>query len=163
VSNFNDELVAMQGSERMTTSGFRFTPQRRHVYQILLQKRDHPTANEVFLRAKQGLPDISMATVYNCLDALVQCGLVRQVNLDRAATRYCPNMAEHCHFFCDECEGIFDVDFNPELAQSRIPIPEGFIMTHFEIVIRGICAACAAHQKHKPESRLKLVLAPVDS
>ena len=36
------------------------------------------------------MPEISMATVYNCLDALVKCGLVRQVNLDRGATRFLP-------------------------------------------------------------------------
>ena len=40
------------------------------------------------MRAKKGLPDISMATVYNCLDALVKCRLVREVNLDRTARRY---------------------------------------------------------------------------
>ena len=63
-------------SERLATGGFRFTPQREHVYAVLLQKRDHPTAEEVFIRAKREMPDISMATVYNCLDALVECGLV---------------------------------------------------------------------------------------
>ena len=62
-------------NERLATSGFRFTPQRQHVFNVLLRKRDHPTVEEVFLRAKQGMPDISMATVYNCLDALVKCGL----------------------------------------------------------------------------------------
>ena len=67
-------------NERLTTGGFRFTPQREHVYDVLLQKRDHPTAEEVFIRAKREMPDISMATVYNCLDALVECGLVRQVH-----------------------------------------------------------------------------------
>jgi Fur family peroxide stress response transcriptional regulator len=142
-------MIEVRGTERMATNGFRFTPQRRHVYSLLLQKRDHPTANEVFLRAKQGLPDISMATVYNCLDALVQCGLVRQVNLDRAATRYCPNMAEHCHFYCERCGRIFDVDYDPESAQSRVPIPAGFQVTHFEIAIRGLCAACDVRQQNK--------------
>ncbi len=88
-------------TERLSASGFRFTSQRRHVYGVLLQKRDHPTAEEVFIRAKRQMPDISQATVYNCLDALVRCGLVRQVMLDRGATRYCPNMEEHCHYYCD--------------------------------------------------------------
>ena len=60
--------------EQLEKSGLRFTPQRQHVYSVLLQKRDHPTAEEVFIRAKKGMPDISMATVYNCLDALVSCG-----------------------------------------------------------------------------------------
>ena len=105
-------------NERLATSGFRFTPQRQHVFDVLLRKRDHPTVEEVFLRAKQGMPDISMATVYNCLDALVKCGLVRHVNLDRSATRYCPNMKEHSHFYCDECGGIFDVDFTAHQANT---------------------------------------------
>jgi len=56
----NDRL-----SERLTTGGFRFTPQREQVYSVLLDKRDHPTAEEVFIRAKREMPDISMATVYN--------------------------------------------------------------------------------------------------
>src|SRR3989338_8959508 len=88
--------------ESLATSGLRSTRQRHHVYDVLLQKRDHPTAEEVFIRAKENMADISLATVYNCLDTLVQCGLVRQVNLDRTPTRYCPNMGEHCHFYCDQ-------------------------------------------------------------
>lgn len=137
----------------MANNGFRFTPQRRHVYEILLQKRDHPTANEVYSRARHGLPDISMATVYNCLDALVQCGLVRQVNLDRAATRYCPNMEEHCHFYCDHCGGIYDVHYDPESAAGLMPIPGGYTVTHVEIAIRGICAACDPRLKSSQSRR----------
>src|ERR1041385_803661 len=95
--------------ERLATSGFRFTPQRRRVYDVLLSKLDHPTAEDVFIRAKKQMPDISHATVYNCLDALVQCGLVRLVQLERGATRYCPNMEEHAHYYCDECGAVFDV------------------------------------------------------
>ena len=76
-------------NERLHTSGFRFTPQRQEVYNVLLDTRDHPTADQVFIRAKQAMPEISMATVYNCLDALVKSGVVRQVNLDRAAARFC--------------------------------------------------------------------------
>ena len=90
-------------NERLTTSGFRFTPQRQHVYDVILHKRDHPTAEEVFIRAKKTMPEISHATVYNSLDALVKCGLVRQVQLERGATRFCPNMEEHCHYYCDKC------------------------------------------------------------
>src|ERR1041384_2306575 len=88
-------------TERLATSVFRCTPQREHVYNVLLEERDHPTAEQVFLRAKKGMPDISMATVYNCLDALVKSGLAKQVNLDGGAMRFCPTMREHCHFYCE--------------------------------------------------------------
>src|SRR5580698_5094017 len=129
-------------NERLATSGFRFTPQRQHVYDVLMQKRDHPTVEEVFIRAKQTMPDISMATVYNCLDALVQCGLIRHVHLDRAATRYCPNMKEHCHFYCDECGGIYDIDFVANGHRTGLKVPEGFKAKQFDVSIRGLCRDC---------------------
>jgi len=130
-------------NHRFAQTGLRFTPQRRHVYSVLMQNLDHPTADQVFMRTKQNMPDISMATVYNCLDALVQCGLVRQVNLDRAATRYCPNMKEHCHFYCDDCGHLFDID-SAAYPESKIRLPNGFKANHVETSIRGICPDCAA-------------------
>jgi Fe2+ or Zn2+ uptake regulation protein len=131
-------------SERLTTSGFRFTPQRERVYAVVLQKRDHPTAEEVFIRAKREMPDISMATVYNCLDALVKCGLVRQVTLDRGAARFCPNMQEHCHFYCDTCEGVFDI---PLPEEAGIALPRGFRAERFDVAIHGLCPACSNGKK----------------
>ena len=112
---------------------------------MLIQERDHPTAEEVFIRAKQAMPDISMATVYNCLDALVQCGLVRQVQLERGATRFCPNMEEHCHYYCDECGTVFDVALTGNSAV--VPRPKGFKIDHYEIAVHGLCADCAKKRK----------------
>src|SRR5436190_2382763 len=133
-------------SQQLTTSGLRFTPQRQHVYAVLLHKRDHPTAEEVFIRAKRAMPEISMATVYNCLDALVHSGLARQVTVDRGATRFCPNMREHCHFYCDSCENVFDIDLAAE-GPNGIALPRGFKAARFEIGIHGTCADCAARRK----------------
>ena len=52
-------------AQKLADSGLRSTPQREVVYDVLLRKRDHPTADEVFARVKSGLPTISLATVYN--------------------------------------------------------------------------------------------------
>ena len=95
--------------EQISHSGLRLTPQRREVLDVLLKKRDHPTATEVFMRVKKHRASISLATVYNCLETLVDCGLVRQVNVDREPTRYCPNLEEHGHFICNKCGGVHDV------------------------------------------------------
>jgi Fur family peroxide stress response transcriptional regulator len=133
-------------NERLMTSGFRFTPQRQSVYDVLLRKRDHPTAEEVFIRAKREMPDISMATVYNCLDALVQSGLARQVTVDRGAARFCPNMQEHCHFYCDICENVFDIDL-PGGGSAAVRLPKGYKAARFEIGIHGACPECAARKK----------------
>jgi len=124
--------------ERLANRGFRFTPQRQQVYDVLLDERDHPTAEEVFIRSKKAMPDISMATVYNCLTALVKCGLVRQVMLERGAARFCPNMREHCHFYCDACDEVFDID----LPERGIDLPKGFKAERLDIAIHGHCPNC---------------------
>lgn len=133
--------------ERLARSGLRPTTQRRQVYRVLLQKRDHPSAEEVFIRAKQELPDISMATVYNCLDTLVRCGLVKQVHHDRGATRYCSNMSEHHHFYCDECGGTYDITTDPEEGHPEMHLPPGFRMRGYEIAFNGLCPACATKKR----------------
>lgn len=131
--------------ERLATSGFRFTSQRRCVYDVLRQTGDHPTADEVFLRAKRALPEISHATVYNCLDALVACGLARKVQLEHGAARFCPNMEEHCHYFCDECGAVFDVALC--VGSATIPRPKGFKIDHYDIAVHGVCADCTGKRK----------------
>ena len=129
-------------NERLAARGFRFTCQREHVYNVLLAERDHPTAEQLFFRAKKGMPEISMATVYNCLDTLVKAGLVREVNVDRTAMRYCPNMREHCHFYCDDCGSVYDVDV-AETAKPSYQLPRGYRATRFEVAIHGKCPKCA--------------------
>ena len=134
-----------QLSRQLAATGFRFTEQRRQVYDVLLHKRDHPTAEDVFLRAKKAMPDISHATVYNCLDALVKSGLARQVTLERGATRFCPNMEEHCHYYCDACGEVFDVALPTD--STVMPRPKGFKVDHYDIAVHGVCASCAGKRR----------------
>jgi Fur family peroxide stress response transcriptional regulator len=134
-------------NERLAARGFRFTSQREHVYNVLLRERDHPTAEQVFMRSKKGMPDISMATVYNCLDTLVKSGLVREVNLDRSAMRYCPNMQDHCHFYCDECGAVYDIDLTPDTRDLDFEMPKGFRATGYEVSIHGACPKCGTKKK----------------
>ncbi len=136
-----------QLNERLTARGLRPTSQREHVYSVLLEERDHPTAEQIFLRAKKSMPEISMATVYNCLDALLKCRLVKLVNLERSAMRYCPNMQEHCHFYCDDCGDVFDIAFSADDCRDDISIPKGFKLTGIDISIRGACPKCAGSKK----------------
>jgi Fe2+ or Zn2+ uptake regulation protein len=136
-----------QLNECLATRGFRFTLQRHQVYEILRQTVDHPTAEAVFIRAKQAMPEISLATVYNCLDALVQCGLAKLVNLQRGATRYCANMKEHWHFHCEACESVFDVALAEGMISAGAVLPNGFKAKRFEMAIYGLCPACREEQK----------------
>ncbi|MCF3650939.1 Fur family transcriptional regulator [Synoicihabitans lomoniglobus] len=124
-------------SHRLTACGLRPTAQRETVFQVLLSKRDHPTADEVFARVKEVMPTISLATVYNCLEALVQHELVRAVNFERAPTRYCPNLHPHAHFH-DEAGRTLDIELPPNLLeQLRSLLPTGYAAKHIEINFHG--------------------------
>ena len=125
-------------AQRLSDSGLRSTPQREVIYSVLLKRRDHPTAEEVFARAKPEIPMISLATVYNCLETLVQCDLVRTVNFERGPTRYCPNLHPHAHFHDQESGATHDIDLPPGLLdQVKSILPQGFDASSVEIIFRG--------------------------
>jgi Fur family peroxide stress response transcriptional regulator len=128
-------------AHKLADSGLRATPQRELVYQTILARRDHPTADEVFARVKSEMPSISLATVYNCLETLIDCDLVRAVNFDRAPTRYCPNLHPHAHFHDKETGATHDVDLPDELliALKKI-LPPGYKADAIEITFRGHAA-----------------------
>jgi Fe2+ or Zn2+ uptake regulation protein len=130
--------------ETISEKGFRFTEQRRAVYDALMDKRDHPTAVEVFMRVKGKVPSISLATVYNCLVTLTDCGLVKTVNHDRESARYCPNLDEHAHLFCEGCGGVTDIPLRAKKRAHDIwELPEDVTISHHEISFRGLCPKCA--------------------
>ncbi len=119
-------------------AGLRMTKQRREVYSVLLHDKDHPTASGVFRRVQEGLPTISLATVYNCLDALVEHGLVNQVNFDREPSRFCVNQSPHVHFR-DEASGVVhDIIFKDGCKiTDLLNLPAGTEVTDLELTIRG--------------------------
>ncbi len=140
--NRTDKLTELELERSLQTGGFRTTRQRKEVFDVLAASYDHPTADEIFERARKRMPEISFATVYNCLSVLVRCGLVRQVTLDRSPTRFCPNMREHCHFFCEECGQVTDIALPSKGAVEQVPLPTGFKVSTFDISLRGVCPKC---------------------
>lgn len=125
-------------TRRLTDNGLRATPQREVVFKVILQKRDHPTADELFARVKSEMPTISLATVYNCLETLVSSGLVRSVNFERGPTRYCPNLKPHAHFHDETSGATHDIDL-PDGMIDRVKsvLPAGYNASSVEIIFRG--------------------------
>ena len=134
-----DNPIPQQAFARtLADIGLRTTPQREVIYKILLNERNHPTADEVFARVKEELPTISLATVYNCLETLVQCKLVKAVNFERESTRYCPNLQPHAHFHDDRTGATNDIALPAEiLSQIKAVLPPGYCASSVEITSRG--------------------------
>ncbi len=55
-------------------------------------------------------------------------------------------MHEHCHFYCDSCDTVFDVDLPAKPAAPVSRLPKGFKAEHYEIAIHGICPDCAKQE-----------------
>jgi Fur family peroxide stress response transcriptional regulator len=133
-----DSLEQAAAAAPAEIDGLRMTRQRREVYRVLMAQRDHPTAHDVFMRVKEQVPHISLATVYSCLEALVAHGVVRQVNFEREPSRYCPNLEEHGHFHDRRTGLIHDVAFRPGVnLADLLELPAGTVVTGVEITLRG--------------------------
>lgn len=132
--------------EKLRESGLRITPQRRAVWSVFERRANgHLTADEVYEKARRELPELSRATVYNTLAALVDAGLLRAVE-SRGALLYDPNPdPAHHHFRCRECERLFDVHIEG-LEDLRIAGERGFSVEQRAVVFTGLCPECAKRQ-----------------
>lgn len=103
----------------------------------------HLTAEEVFAEAREVLPEISLATVYNTLNERAELGEVLKLS-GNTAVRYDPNVeGRHQHLVCDRCGAMRDVH---PIGERSLGLPEseraGFDIRGIEVVFRGLCPAC---------------------
>lgn len=116
----------------------------------------HLTADAVYSRAQRLLPEISLATVYNTLNELVQMGEVLEISTGDGPKRYDPNVASaHHHLYCVGCGALRDV--NPD-GMHGLALPasqqHGFELLDVAIVFRGRCPECA-EREHRAETARK--------
>jgi Fur family transcriptional regulator, stress-responsive regulator len=114
------------------------------VAEVLAGEHIHLTADAVYSRAQLLLPEISLATVYNTLNELVDMGEVIEISTGDGPKRYDPNTTTtHHHLYCVGCGALRDV--NPdgtdtlELSDTE---KHGFELLDVDIVFRGLCPDC---------------------
>ncbi len=116
------------------------TKQRRLILDTVNRSMDHPTAEEIFLRAKAQMPSIVLATVYNNLNALTAQGQIRRVHSYGSPDRYDNVKIAHDHLVCDCCGSMSDIvvrDFVQEIQSET-----GIYVTSYELNIHYICENC---------------------
>jgi Fe2+ or Zn2+ uptake regulation protein len=144
-------------TEAFRRSALRCTPQRYVVLDYLMQSPVHATADEIFRAVNALDPRVSRATVYNNLHTLTRAGLLREVILEGKAVRFDANIERHHHFVCERCGGLEDVDWFELPAIAHHSILGKRQIRDYEVVFRGICAACssASHAAGRAERRAK--------
>ena len=95
----------------------RCTQQRMAVYETLRASDAHPTAEELFRLVKPKTDKLSLATVYNTLDALCEAGLVRRMPTTNGCCRYDADTSEHLHIRFRDTSQIRDV---PQHLSERL-------------------------------------------
>jgi len=127
---------AMAGEQKLT-------PQRDAVLQVILAREDHPTANDIFEAARQRLPTISYATVYNSLRYLKEAGLVLEIKFGDSASRYDRETDRHDHAICNSCGKLVDFDLpqTAELMQAAAR-KSRFKPESVHLTLRGLCVDC---------------------
>ena len=118
--------------------------QRNLVYDIIQVSCDHPTADMVYLRAKQTMPKISLGTVYRNLSLLTSLGKIMKITCENHADRFDGQTKPHAHFECKSCGCLQDIPFKPSIHPQE-EIGTGFdgIISDYTITFRGYCAKCA--------------------
>jgi len=120
--------------------GIRPVNKRVKIMNYLVSKRNHPTAEMIYLELVNEIAGLSKTTVYNTLNLFVQEGIARALHIECNELRYEADISQHGHFKCKECGEVFDFSFNQDLIQDlRL---KNFVLEEFQFSINGICSIC---------------------
>jgi Fur family transcriptional regulator, peroxide stress response regulator len=142
--------------------GLPVTMQRRAVFEAILDRRDHPTADQVFLAVHPRLPQLARMTVYRILGKLVSLRLLSKTCHPGSSARFDPKLHQHHHLVCLDCGDIIDLE---DARLNKLPLPEvgrrGFQIEGYHINFRGRCVRCrqipqalAARRQRAPRLRI---------
>ncbi|MFO0846760.1 MAG: transcriptional repressor [Gemmataceae bacterium] len=109
--------------QALERAGWRYTRQRVEVFAHLRSIDSHPTAEQVFASVRRRLPNISLATVYKALDALVDAGLAARLADEQGPVRYDGKAHPHYHLRCERTGQLCDLElpYDPSLLDRLAP------------------------------------------
>jgi Fur family transcriptional regulator, peroxide stress response regulator len=119
------------------------TRQRETVLGVVKESGHHPTAADVFERAKKKLPTIGYATVYNSLRYLSDAGLICEITFGNGASRYDSNIHRHDHALCASCGKLVDFDLAETVELMRAAARQTrFKPETIHLTLLGLCPEC---------------------
>ena len=125
------------------TKDLGLTRQREVVLRVIRDANAHLTANDVFAAAKQLLPSISFATVYNSLRYLKEAGHIAEIKFGDGASRFDRMTHRHDHAICTSCGKLVDIEMDvPEDIVKRAARYSKFKPESIEFTLRGKCPDC---------------------
>lgn len=136
----------MDVGDRLRREGYRLTPQRQLVWEVLRQSGHHLTAEQIHAEVCQVVPDFNVASVYRSLTLLAELGLVKEVQLGDGPGQWeLAHPDDEFHLVCRSCG---NVSHHPgdlvEQVRTHLRGEHGFVPEGVDLVVHGQCASCAA-------------------
>lgn len=121
----------------------RNTKQRKYMLDLLRSTDTHPNAFWLFEKMKPGFPNLSLSTVYRNLSILESQGLLQRLSCGDTFDRYDGNIAMHSHFYCRECNSVYDLNAKA-LEDSALSSADagGHKLEGCHITFYGVCKQC---------------------
>jgi Fur family peroxide stress response transcriptional regulator len=143
-----ERLLAFE--EACREHGQRVTIQKRVVYEALLDRKDHPTADEILSDVRGRLPGVSRTSVYRILESLVEVGAARRVCHRGSFARFDPRTERHHHLTCERCGQVRDVE-SPKLDSLKLKASDrqGFEVRDYSVYFTGICPECCKEEEEE--------------
>jgi Fur family ferric uptake transcriptional regulator len=134
----------MSCTEGLKEKGYRLTPQRMMVLEVLHEADEHITAPEIYNRVRVKYPWINKSTVYRALELLKKLDLVTETELggDRLYYHHIEK-GHHHHLICQKCQRVIDIDestFSPLEDTLRRKYKFQADLRH--LGIQGHCLRC---------------------
>lgn len=117
--------------------------QRDSIIEFLSTRKDHPTADTVYMNVRQSFPNISLGTVYRNLTLLADMGEILRIRVGDGVDHFDYDTSPHYHFVCRECGSVLDLDMEvtKEEDQAAQKNFEGEIEGHMTYFY-GRCPNC---------------------
>ena len=130
--------------EKLKEKGFRITPQRIAIVEVLANSCDHPGVEQIYREVTKNFPTTSLATVYKTITLLKELGEVIEMGFGDGSNRYDgKNPSPHPHIMCVKCKSITDPDLSSLNEMSKELSEEtGYKIVSHRLDFFGVCPYC---------------------
>ena len=118
-----------------------YSKQREAILDVLRSTDTHPTANWIYEKVREKLPNISLGTVYRNLSSLTADGEIIKIEVGDGFEHFDGDISPHLHLYCRECGKILDQTLKSDYI-TRVAKENGFKTDTTIYVAYGICTNC---------------------
>jgi Fur family peroxide stress response transcriptional regulator len=143
---------------KLKESGYRATPQRVALLEIIAASTGHPSATQIYEQMHRSFPTTTLATVYKTLTLLKEMGEVLELEFSGAENRYDGHKPyPHLHLICMKCRRIIDPEVAPlGHVSTQVAKTTGYQIVGQRFELYGVCPQCqTAREKHSKGTRRK--------